>query len=81
VRELVLEFAGDVRLTAVSIATAGGERKAVDPPPETIGAKFMVAVRDELSPGEYVVTWRAVGGDTHVVSGEFRFTISGADSG
>ena len=29
-----------------------------------------------LAPGKYVVTWRAMGGDSHIMTGEVHFTIS-----
>ena len=76
VKEIVLEFAGDVRLTAVALNDAAGQKKAIADVPTNVAAKFSVAVRDELAPGAYVVTWRAVGADTHVVSGEIHFTVA-----
>jgi copper resistance protein C len=80
VKEIVLEFAGDVRLTAVTLTAADGARKAVGDVPTAIAATFTVPVRDELAPGAYVVAWRAVGGDTHIVSGEIHFTVTAAHS-
>ena len=47
VKELVLEFGGDVRLTAVSLTAADGAKKAVGDVPTAIAAKFTVPVRDE----------------------------------
>ena len=79
-KELVLEFAGDVRLTAVTLTDASGAKKAIAEVPTAVAAKFTLAVRDELAPGSYVVTWRAVGADTHVVSGEIHFSITAAHS-
>jgi len=80
VKELVLEFAGDVRLTVVTLADASGAKKAIEDVPTAVAAKFTLAVRDELAPGSYVVTWRAVGADTHVVSGEIHFSVTAAHS-
>ena len=31
-----------------------------------------------LGPGAYKVAWRAVGGDPHIISGEFGFTVVAA---
>jgi methionine-rich copper-binding protein CopC len=76
VKEIVLEFGTDVRLTAVTLTAADGAKQAVGDVPATIAARFALPVRDELGPGQYVVTWRAVGGDTHVVAGEIRFTVT-----
>jgi methionine-rich copper-binding protein CopC len=80
VKEIVLEFAGDVRLTAVALNDASGAKKAVADVPTALAAKFALAVRDELAPGSYVVTWRAVGADTHVVSGEIHFSVTAPHS-
>ena len=80
VKELVLEFAGDVRLTAVALTDASGAKKTIADVPTAVAAKFTLAVRDELAPGAYVVTWRAVGADTHVVSGEIHFSVMTAHS-
>jgi methionine-rich copper-binding protein CopC len=35
-------------------------------------------VHEPLAPGAYKVVWRAVGGDTHIISGEFGFTVVAA---
>ena len=80
VKEIVLVFGGDVRLTVVALNDASGATKAVADVPTALAAKFSVAVRDELAPGSYVVTWRAVGADTHVVSGEIHFSVTAAHS-
>ncbi len=78
VKELKLEFGGDVRLTAVVLTDAQGVTKKVASLPAEVGKKFAIAVEEDLAPGAYVVTWRAVGADTHVVTGEFRFKVAGA---
>ena len=72
--EIVLGFSEAVRLTAVSIRDGGGAEHALEPLPGETGERFVLGVSD-LSPGDYVVSWRAVGADTHIVSGEFRFTV------
>jgi methionine-rich copper-binding protein CopC len=48
--------------------------------PTAVAARFAVAVREELAPGDYVIAWRAVGGDTHIVSGEVHFKVTAAHS-
>ena len=80
IKEIVLEFGGDVRLTALALADATGKQKKVADVPTEIAKKFALAVRDELAPGDYVATWRAVGADTHVVSGEIKFSVAAAHS-
>jgi copper resistance protein C len=78
VTEIALEFGGDVRLTAVVLTDGQGATKKLGAVPTAIGSKFRLPVQDDLKPGEYTVTWRAVGADTHVISGDFRFTVAAA---
>jgi methionine-rich copper-binding protein CopC len=80
VKEIVLEFGGDVRLTALALADAAGKPQKVADVPTEIAKKFTLTIRDELAPGDYVATWRAVGADTHVVSGEIKFSVAAAHS-
>ncbi len=78
VKEIVLEFGGDVRLTAVVLTDAQGGNRKVAAVPAAIAKKFTLAVEEDLKAGVYTVNWRAVGADTHVVSGDFRFTVAAA---
>lgn len=73
-----LEFAGDVRLTSVQLSDSAGTAKHLDAVPTEVASKFSLAIHDPLAPGAYKVVWRAVGGDTHIVSGEFSFTVVAA---
>ena len=77
-KSIELTFSGDVRLTAVSLTDSAGAAKHLDAPPAITGAMFRLAVHEPLAPGAYKVVWRAVGGDTHIVSGEFGFTVVAA---
>jgi hypothetical protein len=74
-RTLELTFEGDVRLTSVTLADAGGREKHLDAVPTAVASKFALAIHEPLAAGKYTVVWRAVGGDTHIVSGEFAFTV------
>jgi methionine-rich copper-binding protein CopC len=77
-KAVYLTFAGDVRLTTVSLTDAAGVAKQLDAVPTATGSKFRIAIQEPLAPGAYKVVWRAVGGDTHIVSGEFGFTVVAA---
>jgi methionine-rich copper-binding protein CopC len=77
-KAIYLTFGGDVRLTAVSLTDAAGAAKPLDAVPAATGSKFRIVVQEPLTPGAYKVVWRAVGGDTHIVSGEFGFTVVAA---
>ena len=70
-----LTFGGDVRLTSVALTDAAGVAKHLDAVPTEIASVFSLAVHEPLAAGAYKVVWRAVGGDTHIISGEFAFTV------
>ena len=75
---LVLEFQEPVRLTVVTLADAAGATKSLSPVPAETAARFVLEVREALAAGSYLVTWRAVGADTHVVSGEIAYRVGAA---
>lgn len=75
---LVLEFAEPVRLTVVTLVNSAGVGHALSAVPAETAARFVLDVREPLARGAYVVTWRAVGADTHVVSGEIAFRVGAA---
>lgn len=75
---LELTFDGDVRLTSVSLAGSNGAAKHLDAVPTAVASTFSLSIHEPLAPGAYKVTWRAVGGDTHIISGEFGFTVVAA---
>lgn len=74
-RTITLTFAGDVRLTSVALSDAAGREKHLDAVPTAVANRFELAIHEGLTPGKYTVVWRAVGGDTHIISGEFAFTV------
>jgi len=73
-----LRFGGDVRLTSVQLTDAAGVAKHLEDVPAEPASQFTLKVDEPLAPGAYKVVWRAVGGDTHIVSGEFGFTVVAA---
>lgn len=72
--EIVLEFSEPVTLTAVVVHAADGVENDIDALPTSKSARFAVAA-PELVPGNYRVAWRALSEDTHVIKGEFAFTV------
>jgi methionine-rich copper-binding protein CopC len=75
--EIVLTFSTEVRLIALSLQDGAGDDIDLGALPGDAEQEFAMAT-PELTPGNYIVSWRAVGADTHVVSGEFRFVVSQA---
>jgi methionine-rich copper-binding protein CopC len=72
---LVLQFSEVARLTALWIEKSGGEKHKLAPLPPQPQTRIAVPL-PRLDPGEYVVSWRVLGGDGHVVPGKIRFTLS-----
>ena len=69
-----LQFSEPARLTALWIEKAGGERQRLTPPSAKADTHVTVAL-PKLTPGEYLIGWRAIGADGHVVPGKVRFTL------
>lgn len=74
--EIVLEFREPVQLTAVTLTNDAPMERALDPLPTERASRFTIGVRAQLAAGSYVLAWRAVGADTHLVSGQVPFTIA-----
>ncbi len=72
--ELVLQFSESARLTALAIARDGGAAQPLRPLPQSSARRIVVAL-PALSPGDYVVSWRVLGADGHVVPGQVRFRL------
>jgi methionine-rich copper-binding protein CopC len=72
---VVLTFSEAARLTVLWIAPVGGARQKITALPAVSAAEISVAL-PPLTPGRYVLSWRVVGRDGHVVPGELHFTLS-----
>jgi len=72
---LVLEFSEGAQLAALWIARDGGDRQKLGSLPQQPQTKIVVPL-PALLPGSYVVSWRVVGADGHVVPGQIHFTLS-----
>ena len=71
-----LQFSQPVRLTALSLLR-DETRMDLGAIPKQPATTFSVAIPNPLTGGVYSVEWRAVTEDTHVVSGDFAFTVNG----
>jgi methionine-rich copper-binding protein CopC len=73
--QLVLQFSEATRLTALTLQEEGGqEARKLGPLPAQPDKVIRVAA-PKLDPGVYVLGWRALGDDGHVMSGTLRFTV------
>lgn len=72
---VVLTFSEAARLTAAWIKKGAEAQQKLAPLPEKPAAEVTLAI-PKLTPGTYVVSWRAVSDDGHVMPGQLHFTIS-----
>lgn len=74
--EIRLEFSAPVKLTAIGVKDASGEGVAVGRIPSDVARTISVSIDEALQPGRHTVTWRSISGDSHIVSGDFGFTVT-----
>jgi len=73
-KQLMLHFSEATQITALTIQKGEESKQTLSPPTEPTA---MVAVAlPKLSVGRYVVNYRAMGDDNHIVNGEIHFTVS-----
>jgi methionine-rich copper-binding protein CopC len=78
--EIRLKFSEGVepRFSGIALATQDGVaetigKPSVDPADNSV---LVATIAQQLKPGIYKVTWRAVSVDTHKTQGSFNFTIA-----
>ncbi len=76
---LVLNFSEAARLTVVSIQKDNEPKQDLKPPSNTAAQQISIPL-PPLKPGTYLVSWRAVSDDGHVMPGTLHFTLA-ADHG
>lgn len=72
---VVLTFSEAARLTACWIQKNGGAKQKIGSLPTSPSSQIAVPLT-QLEPGTYVVSWRVVGDDGHVLPGQIQFTVS-----
>lgn len=73
-----LTFSEPVRLTALTIQKDGDKKQSLGPLPSETTDVFSVPLPATTDEGYYVVAWRALSEDTHVMNGEFMFAVGAA---
>lgn len=74
--QVMLHFSEATKITAVSITKEGGkDKQQLKVPSEEKAVQMISAPR--LEPGVYVIEWRGLSDDTHIVKGTVKFTVSG----
>lgn len=70
----VLTFAEPARLTALSIQKDAEPARKISPLPTGAAAEIAVPA-PKLAAGRYILSWRAVSNDGHVMPGKVTFTV------
>jgi methionine-rich copper-binding protein CopC len=73
-KQIMLHFSEAVRLTALSLTKHREAKQDLGPLPSGMMKNFSVAA-PALASGEYLVSWRALSEDAHVMTGEFSFAV------
>lgn len=74
-RQLLLRFSEPARLTALTLERQGTAPQKIAPLPTKSEARILVAL-PALGAGRYLIRWRALSADGHVVPGELHFTLN-----
>lgn len=79
VKAIELTFSETPQEGSVSMRLVDAAGESVGTPrPEAVGEggeAFSIVLADPLTAGPYTISWRAMGGDGHVVKGDFAFTL------
>jgi len=75
-----LTFAQPVRVTAAWLQTAAGPRQKLGVLPSATAAAQISLALPPLTAGVYVVGWRAVSADGHIMPGKLTFQLKPATS-
>jgi methionine-rich copper-binding protein CopC len=71
---IVLKFSEAARVTALTLQKDGAAEQKLGPLPSDPSAEISVPA-PKLEPGKYVVSYRVMGKDNHVMSGKVQFTL------
>ncbi|VXD02021.1 conserved exported hypothetical protein [Oceanicaulis sp. 350] len=77
---ITFEFTAEVGLASVQLETADGRSLETGFSPDRSFAVEHTAPLPELSEGAYVLEWRALARDGHVMTGEVSFSVTGSDA-
>ena len=79
-RQFILAFAKPARVTAASLQREGGAAEKLGPLPDGSAREVSIPA-PALSPGRYILTWRAMSEDGHVMPGRITFTLAPSGGG
>jgi copper transport protein len=72
--KFILTFSERVKLTALTLQKDTEPARKIGPLPTDASAEITIP-SPKLAPGKYVLSWRVVGDDGHVLPGKLTFTV------
>ena len=73
--EVILEFKDKIRLTKVSVVHVNNPGMDLDLTDfKGFNSTYVIPMHD-MGSGDYVINWRGLGADGHVLTGYFSFTV------
>jgi methionine-rich copper-binding protein CopC len=75
-KDIVLEFTKPIQLTALSLQKSDGKTQDLAPLPKVADSRVSVPMPQNLTAGAYLINWRGVGADGHVMSGKISFSVA-----
>jgi len=72
--KFVLTFGEPAKLTTLTLQKNAEPAKKIGPLPTSASAEISVPA-PKLEPGKYVLAWRVMGDDGHVLPGKLTFTV------
>lgn len=80
-----LWFSQRVEANVTSVRVTGPGDASLDVAPVVVDTApkgpVVAAIRGTVAPGRYVVAWRTMARDGHVIKGDFTFTVTGSTTG
>ena len=73
--KFVLTFGEPAKLTTLSLQKDAEAAMKIGPLPTEAAAQISIPA-PKLTPGKYVLSWRVVGDDGHVLPGKLTFTVA-----
>src|SRR5690349_17579860 len=70
---VTLKFSEPARLTACWLQKGGGPKEKVGRLVASAAKEISVPIGQPLQPGSYVLSWRVMGDDGHIVPGQIHF--------
>ena len=74
-KEIILNFKNNIRLTKVALTRVGTNTIKLKLDKKKKFQTDYIFVLDDMSSGDYLIEWRGLGQDGHVMKGQFTYKV------